>query len=282
MTESYLHLKSNNEAVHFYHANGFPAGVYTPFLDSLNQKYEVFALNSRATWPNAGVPTHNDWQIYADDLIAFIEKLGKPIIAIGHSMGASGTVLAATKRPELFKALVLVEPAMLTLPLAMIFKLTPKRYIRDLKLVKGTANKPDTWKTREDFSKYVRKFKGYNKFSAEAYDAFTEHAVSKNHEHQEEVTLKFHKSWEAHNYTMPPYLMNHFKILEKINMPTVAIRGQKNMFFPHSLWGAWKKKQPSAIFLEDKNFTHLFPLEGPNECMTLIQEGLKKLGIQVP
>ena len=288
MSESYLHLSSNKEPVHFYHANGFPAGVYMPFLNQLNLSFDVYALNSRATHPDAGEPDHSDWHVFADDLIKFLEKQGKPIIAIGHSMGASATVLAATKRPDLFKALILIEPAMLDWPLSLVFKFTPKRYIKNSKLVQGTLNKKDSWNSREDFSSYIKRFKGYKKFSPEAYDAFTQHAVAKLEaatgdqaiSEADTFKLAFHKEWEAHNYTMPPYLMGHFAKLEQLKIPTVAIRGNVNGFFPDKYWTKWKNNQPSAVFLQDKNFAHLIPLEGPKECMALVNKGLKQLGLK--
>ncbi len=276
MPDTYLHMTGPGEAVHFYHANGFPAGVYKPFLHTLQKQFDVYALHSRATQINAPSPNHKDWNIYADDLINFLEKQGKPIIAIGHSMGASSTVLAAIKRPDLFKALVLIEPAMVTFPTSLLLKLAPKKLIRDSKLVKGTANKPDTWASRNDYENYIRKFKGYRQFSKATFDAFIDHGIQQV---EDQYRLVFHKEWEAHNYTSPPYLMNNLKKLDQLNIPTIAIRGKPNLFFPDKLWTTWQSKQPNAIFLEDTRYSHLFPLEGPEACMKLITEGLTTLGL---
>lgn len=277
MPDQYLHMSGSGEPIHFFHANGFPAGVYTPMLNALKQQFDVYALNSRATHTEAGDPEHKNWHVYADDLIEFIETLGKPIIAIGHSMGASSTVLAAVKRPDLFKALVLIEPAMVSLPISMVLRMLPKKMVNDTKLVKGTVNKPDTWSTKEEYESYIRKFKGYSQFSDEAFDAFLDHGIQKT---DDAFKLVFHKKWEAYNYTNPPYLMGEFKKLNSLNIPTVAIRGKPNMFFSGKLWNKWQTVQPKAIFLEDKRFSHLYPLESPSECMALITQGLEKLNIQ--
>jgi pimeloyl-ACP methyl ester carboxylesterase len=276
MSSTFLHLAGDGEPVYFSHANGFPAGVYEPFLTILNQKFEVFAVQNRATQVNAGQPDHNNWDIFANDLIQQIETQGKPVIAIGHSLGASCTVLAAIKRPDLFKALILIEPAMLSFSMSLLFKFAPKKVIRDSKLVQGTLNKPDTWNTRDEYLTYIKKFKGYKKFSEQSYEDFADHAIRKE---GEAFTLAFPKTWEAHNYTMAPYLMNNFNRLDKLNVPTIAIRGASNMFFSDKLWEKWQAKQPKAIFLEDKNFAHLIPLEGPRECMALVNAGLKALNI---
>ena len=277
MSESYLHLSSNKEPVHFYHANGFPAGVYMPFLNQLNLSFDVYALNSRATHPDAGKPDHSDWHVFADDLIEFIEhNLQHPIIAVGHSLGASSTILAAVKRPDLFKALVLIEPAMVNLSTSLLLKLMPKKAIHNTKLVKGTASKPDSWGAKEEYGNYIKKFKGYHQFSNETFDAFMDHGIKKI---ENNYRLVFHKEWEAYNYTNPPYLMNKLKKLDELNIPTVAIRGKPNLFFSDQLWNKWQAKQPNAIYLENFEFTHLFPLEAPAACMKLVTEGLSKLDI---
>ena len=276
---SYLHFPSQNqgEIIHFYHANGFPAGAYMPILKRLSENFEVYALKGRATLPNSGTPSHTDWHIFADDLIQLAEKFDQPIIAVGHSMGASSTVLAALKRPDLFKALVLIEPAMVSFPLSLLFKLVPKRIIARSKLVTGTLNKQDNWGSRQDYLSYIERFHGYKDFKKETFDAFCENAIKEDEDGRYKLT--FPKIWEAHNYTMPPYLISKLGQLDKLNVPTVAIRGRTNLFFTDGLWKSWRSAQKKAAFFQHKNFSHLFPLEGPEECIELIEAGLHQLQI---
>jgi pimeloyl-ACP methyl ester carboxylesterase len=46
----------------------------------------------------------------AGDTIAVVEELGEPAIVTGNSMGAGAAVLAAVRRPELVRGLVLIGP----------------------------------------------------------------------------------------------------------------------------------------------------------------------------
>lgn len=275
---SALHIQGTGEPIHFYHANGFPAEVYLPFLTELSHSFDVYGIHGRATLEQAGEPNHKNWHVYADDLISFLEQSqSEPIIAIGHSMGASSTVLAAVKRPDLFKALVLIEPAMLNFSKKLMLSLMPKKMIHNMRLVSGTANKPDTWPDRNAYKAYIKKFKGYAKFSEETFDVFAQHAIRANNTN--EMTLRFPKQWEAYNYTNPPYLMGQFKKLERLAIPTVAIRGETNGFFNDALWQTWQASQPSAVFCENKNFGHLMPLEAPIESAQLILQRLNQLGV---
>ncbi len=277
---SALHIPGSGEPIHFYHANGFPAEVYLPFLNELAHSFDVHAMHGRATRPNAGEPNHKNWQVYADDLIAYLDtNLSQPIIAIGHSMGASSTVLAAIKRPDLFKALVLIEPAMVNWHLRLLLNLLPKNVIRSSKLVSGTANKPDTWADRETYEAYLKKFRGYQLFNDEAFSAFKHHGVKETESGH--VTLRFPKQWEAYNYTNPPYLMRQLKKLnhKQWNIPTLAIRGAANGFFSDKLWRTWQNHQPNALYVQNKQYGHLMPLEGPQDTVQLIVNGLKHLQV---
>lgn len=276
---TYLHFPNHTDAdpIHFYHANGFPAGVYTPLLSKLSKQFNVYALKGRATLPNSGAPSHNNWQLFADDLIELVESIGVPIVAMGHSMGASSTVLAALKRPDLFKGLVLIEPAMVSFPLSLLFNLVPKKLITRSKLVKGTLNKSDNWASPQEYLTYIRKFHGYSRFNETAFDAFCKHAIEEDSDGR--FRLSFPKAWEAHNYTMPPYLISKLAKLDQLNIPTVAIRGHTNLFFTDGLWQSWQSAQKQAVFLQHKQFSHLFPLEGPDECIDLIDAGLKQLNL---
>ena len=170
------HYNGKGELAHFYHANGFPLGVYTPLLSQLSQKFNLSALAWRATWSDIGKPPKSrNWEIYADDLITFIESQYKnPIVGIGHSMGATCTVLAAEKRPDLFKTLILIEPAMVSRPLAKLVRFIPKFVMNKIEPAKGTLKKPDTWPDLESYLDYCKRFRGYKRFNDEAFKSMAE------------------------------------------------------------------------------------------------------------
>ena len=260
--------------LHFYHANGLPLKVYGPLLSLLGQKHDVKALHGRATWPEMqGPPRERGWQVYADDLISFIEhQHDAPVIGVGHSMGGACTVLAAQRRPDLFRALVLIEPAMVSRGLALMTRLMPKAAMSRFQPVKGTLRKTDSWASRKDFEVYIRKFHGYQRFSEQAYRDLVEHGVVEKDDGR--VHLTFSKHWEAHVYSTPPYLMRRMAGLQ---LPMVAIRGKPSFFFADSLWHQWQKHCPAALFLEDSRFGHLMPLESPEECHKLIKRGLDEV-----
>ncbi|MCO7224293.1 alpha/beta fold hydrolase [Pleionea sp. CnH1-48] len=264
----------SGDALHFYHANGFTAGVYTPLLEQLADQYQVSALNFRATWPDIGAPGRGiNWQSYADDLIAFIEThYQDPIIGVGHSMGAACTVLAAHKRPELFKSLVLIEPAMVSRRLALLLKIMPSAIVKALEPTRGTLNKRDQWPDKAAYIDHSKKFRGNRRFAEETFLAMGESNIYPTSE--QNWRLAYPKVWEAHNYTTAPNIM---KPLTQLKMPCVGIRGKPSIFFSDAVWQQWRKQSPHHHFFENLDYGHLFPLENPKSCYQLIQKGLSLL-----
>ncbi len=51
-----------------------------------------------------------DDEAAASDLIALVEELGGPALLVGHSMGAAAAIVAAARRPDLVRGLVLLGP----------------------------------------------------------------------------------------------------------------------------------------------------------------------------
>ena len=269
-----LNFGSTGEIAHFYQANGFPLGIYEPLLSRLGQKLSISALAMRASWPNIGPPPRKrTWDIYANDLIAYIEAtFDHPIIGIGHSMGATCTAMAAAKRPDLFKSIVLIEVAMLSRPLAKLASITPKVIMEMIEPSKSTLKKTDSWHSRNEFEENCKNNPVFKRFSKEAFEALVKHALSETQSGDFEYA--FPKSWEVHNYTQPPNIM---PILESLDVPTVAIRGKPSMFFSEAMWEEWKSRNESTIFLENTQQGHLFPIENPQSCSELIHKGLAAL-----
>ena len=268
------HFKGPGASAHFYHANGFPLGVYGPFLTQLSRKFNLSALEWRATWPGMNKPPQTrDWRIYADDLIAFIEEhCITPIIGIGHSMGATCTVLAAEKRPDLFKALVLIEPAMVSRPAAFIVRFIPEFMMNLFEPAKSTLKKPDYWPSRTAYLHYCKNVKAYRRFNDKAYEAMARHGVTETMPGR--FQLAFPKDWEAHNYTMPPNILGNLK---RLSIPCVAVRGNPSLFFTDAMWRKWRKSCPGVVFRENTRYGHLLPLENPDACADLIISGLEDL-----
>ncbi len=97
----------------FAHANGFPAGVYRVLFEAWRAAgYEVRAIERighRATHP-----VSSNWPHLRDELIDFIAKGPQPAFLVGHSLGGLLSLMAACRRPELARGLVMLDSPVIT------------------------------------------------------------------------------------------------------------------------------------------------------------------------
>lgn len=91
---------------------------WAPQIASLSPHYRVVAVSLRHYYPEKWNGKGDDFSIktHAEDLAAFIERLGAgPVYLVAHSRGGSVALGATKSRPDLVKKLVLLEPAVTAL-----------------------------------------------------------------------------------------------------------------------------------------------------------------------
>ncbi|MDO1559261.1 alpha/beta hydrolase [Brevundimonas sp. 2R-24] len=102
----------------FVHANGFNASTYRNLLATPAKTHRILAVDLRGHG-RTELPLPDgrlrSWRTHADDLIAFVEAAcPRPPVLAGHSMGGTVSLLAASRRPDLARALVLLDPVIWT------------------------------------------------------------------------------------------------------------------------------------------------------------------------
>ena len=104
---------SHKPLIHFAHANGVPALVYSKLFDLLKEQYDV--IYTPIIGSDHRYPITNDWTCLADQVIDSIvqQAQGRKVIALGHSLGAVLSLLASNKRPELFEQVILLDPPLI-------------------------------------------------------------------------------------------------------------------------------------------------------------------------
>ena len=102
--------RSANGCIVFSHANGFPAPTYRLLFETWRTAgYQVVALDQFGHDP--AFPVSSNWPQLREELLAFAlrEGRGKPVHFVGHSMGGYLSLLAAAKRPDLARSVVLLD-----------------------------------------------------------------------------------------------------------------------------------------------------------------------------
>lgn len=97
--------------VQFSHANGFPAGSYRQILEPLRKDFRVRAVDRFGHDPR--FPVTDGWPRLVDELLHAVEAHGEPVLAVGHSLGGYLSLMAAARRPERFRGVILLDAPVL-------------------------------------------------------------------------------------------------------------------------------------------------------------------------
>lgn len=259
---TFFKLNNDGENAHFYSGNGLPIGVYQPFLEIISKKYCITNLSFRATWVKIGnAKNQTTWETYADDLIAFIENhYDKPIVGLGHSQGGNATIVAAYKRPDLFKELIIIDPVSVTKSQEIRIKLIPYFIKKHLEPFKSTLKKQTVWETESELFNFLRKLPAYKRINDENLSIFSKNCLENKNG---KLQLIFPVDWEAANFALP---INLDSIIANLKMPIKIIAGKPSVFFNQKVRKKWEKILDKEQFIVNNNFGHLIPLEAPEFC----------------
>lgn len=257
----HTHFPGAGPRLHLAHANAYPPEAYRALVSALTPAFDVWAVHHRPLWPGSQPESIDSWQPIADDMIRFLDEQGlSDLIGVGHSLGAVATLTAAVERPDLFRALVLIEPvffipAFLTALTANRDSLRP----RDFPHIRAAYRRRNHWASREEaFARWRAKAV----FARLSDDSLWDYTLAGTEPDPDGgFRLRYPREWEARIYSLPP--TDIWALLPQVRQPTLAIRGAASDTLVAAAWSLWQETQPDAIFLEIPNADHLVPLSHP-------------------
>ncbi|MBW8192265.1 alpha/beta hydrolase [Neiella marina] len=255
-------------------ANGFPPLVYRALLDeltSLNQ-LQLWLAEHRPLWRNQQLMQPFNWQQLATDLIQQIEQQQlPPVILLGHSLGAVLGLMAARRRPDLFRQLILVDPVFFPAYKSHFLRWLPWRFKRTIPMIKKTLGRPERFADAHSAFKFHRRASAFRNLSDEGLQTYIEHGFE---EVDSELQLRFGKSWEAAIYGSLP---NVWPDLRQLETPTIAIRAQHSNTLALPQWQRWQRLKPQHQFVEFSGSEHLLPLTEPHRLADYLRPVLSQL-----
>jgi pimeloyl-ACP methyl ester carboxylesterase len=264
---------SNNDEdtkplINFVHANGFPAGSYKTFLRYFKPNYTIIAHEKYGH--DQRFPIQKNWQYLVDELIYFLSKQKEPVICIGHSFGGVISFMAACKRPDLIKGVIMLDPPAMTGILGIAFKLAQKtKYIDKITPAGRSKNRRSQWPIHTDLAKLFSTRKLFKNFDQRCLQDYSESAVKQKNNALE---LNFTAQAETAIYRNIPTHLSSFK--NKLKVPAVLIYGENTDLFPHYFFKRFAKKN-KKIDLQSIKGGHMFPLEYPMETAEMIKGIIK-------
>ena len=254
--------------VHIAHANGFPPGAYRPLAEALTDTYHVIGLSSRPLWRDSRPKSASDWHTLADDLIQGLDGLGlKGIVGLGHSLGAVLTMWAAIRRPDLFRAVVLIDPVIL--PPARLRALRLLRLFglrRCMPVVRRALRRRRTWPSRQVCYGHYRDNSFFAAWPDAGLRAFVEAGTRERDDGQ--VELVYPPEWEAHIFATTP--VDIWQAIPELRVPALIIRGEHSETFPPESLARMDRLVGRAHSVVIPGAGHLVPMERPVDTGVVI------------
>jgi len=258
--------------LHFSHANGFPASCYAAMHRELAQRYRIGAIEAIGTDPR--YPVTDGWPLLVEQLIGVLERdyRGEPVFGVGHSMGAYLTFLAATRRPALFRAIVMIDAPVIGAVKGRLLGATKRIGIVDRVTPAGvTRDRRALWDSREEAKAHFRSRKLFRNFSERCLDDYVQHALVKK---EGGYRLKIDPLVEYQVYRTVPHDMH--RELRRLQVPAGFIGGTESDVIRRVGMGLMRGRK----FLKRRVAGgHLFPFEHPQEAARAVMEILEELSV---
>jgi pimeloyl-ACP methyl ester carboxylesterase len=258
------------------HSIGFCAGLYSPLAALLTDHFQVLGLDGRGhgrTKAPADPDKLKNWHIFYDDLEGFCRHIGQPVIAIGHSMGGTVSMAAAVRRPELLRALVMIEPGIIPPEWIPGTYLMQKCGLTGLApMVSKTAKRKNKWPDRAALRDHLSTNKLFVHWERSFIDAYIEYMIEDTDTGA--VQLRCDPRWEARCIATAP--TDIWQYVPKLKTPTLIIYGSNTRTFLPSVIKRFKNEVPHAVFRCFEGIGHNVVMENPREAAASILEFLRE------
>lgn len=277
--------------VHFLHANGYPPEAYRTFLSPLTTEYQVVASYLRPLWDEVEYRSFLDWTLFRNDLLDFFRQLGgrgvlsrarwvgdHQVIGLGHSIGATVSLMAALSRRDLFRALVLIEPVLF--PPWKSYLIEKSAWLGLLSrfhpLIRRTRRRKTHFSSREAMFRNYRKKEVFQDIPDQVLRDYVEGLARDTASGG--VSLAYDPRWEAQIYaTGGIYDRQLWKLLPELDLPMLVIRGEHSDTLSRKGLERLVDRAQRMEGAEVPEAGHLAPLERPQAVSHLVREYLSRL-----
>lgn len=260
----------------FAHANGFPVASYKPLLDILTQDFQVSGWESRPLNSGNDPKDISAWDPLAEDLErALEERFSDPVIGIGHSLGGILNVMAAAARPDLYKALVLLDPVLFSGTRSVLWGLMKRsRQAHKMPLRVGAIRRRDVWPNREVVRNSWTNKAAFEGWTDDAFEAYIQAGFCDD-EASDGVRLRYPKAWEARIFELTPHNLWHD--VARLEMPVLVLRGEHSDTFMAQSAAKFRRKARHGVCQVVEGTGHMLPMQKPEAVASLIGEWLLSL-----
>jgi len=256
--------------LHFTHGNSYPSAAYGRLLEALRDDFDVHGTDMLGHDPR--YPVGDNWHALVDELIAQLEAYGRPAILVGHSLGGAISMLAAHRRPDLARCVVMLDAPVVAGWRALVWRLAKSLGLRYRLSPGGLARRRrNVWPSRQAAYEHFFAKPIFRAWAPGALDDYLDHGLKP---HPDGVQLRFAREIEADIYATLPHDMD--RILRRpFPVPVGFIAGTDSAELRRA--GVKATRRLVGANLASIPGTHLYPMESPQLTAQLTREMILRL-----
>lgn len=242
-------------------------GSYKKFFSYLEPFCQIGGIEKLGH--NSDYPVVNNWTYSVQELIDHIKaNYTEPVIGIGHSLGGVLNFLAAHQAPQLFKAVIALDPPLYgSFKSKMIYLAKRFNFIHRLTPSNSAKTRRRQWDTIEEALYYFKRRVLFKYFDIDCLKDYLNAGLIKKENH---FILNFDPEVEYKFFT---YLPDHSpRFSQPLSMPWMIIYGENTHLFNRYDLRVLRRRYHAE--LKSISGSHLFPFEYPFETAEKIKQFL--------
>jgi pimeloyl-ACP methyl ester carboxylesterase len=231
-------------------------------FDALGERYRIGWVEAIGMDPR--YPVTEGWPRLVEQLIDTLEReyRGAPVLGVGHSLGGYLSFLAAVRRPELFRAIVLLDAPLIgglrgrmlgaTKRLGIVDRVTPAGATRDRR---------SQWDSRAEAKRHFRTRRLFRHFTEACLDDYVRRGLVRS---GGALRLRIDPQVEYQIYRTIPHGMSRH--LRALRVPAGFIGGEHSDVVRRAGLATTRRR----FALRKVPGGHLFPFEYPAEAAAAV------------
>lgn len=250
------------QGLHFSHANGFPAPSYRALLDLLEPRFRVGSIPALGMDPQ--YPPTDGWPHLVRQVIGHVERAhSQPVVGVGHSLGGYLTFMAAVARPELFRAIIMLDAPIIGAVKGRLLGVSKRFGIVDRVTPAGaTRERRAEWGSLAEAERHFRSRALFRHFAPESLRDYVRYGLADN---GTRLRLMIDPAIEYQIYRTIPHDLH--RLLPQLRVPAGFIGGADSDVVRRV--GLSTMRRAGFAFRRVEG-GHLFPLEHPKAAADAI------------
>jgi pimeloyl-ACP methyl ester carboxylesterase len=211
----------------------------------------------------------------ADDLLAAFQSYAiHDVVALGHSFGGIASLLALIQQPQHFRALILLDPTILTPQiLDMMRQARTQGLMAQHPLAQGAARRRRSFESIEEAYERFRARPLFADWDDEALRLYAEYGTQPAADGTR--TLTWLPEWEAYYFSSAyTEIWEELPKLNQIDVPILIIGGGDSDTFIPETAAKVREMLPRATHISIPGHGHLFPQSAPLQTAQIIADWL--------